>query len=223
MIELEQSSSETVQCYAHSFTSAIRLGSKHTVVGSLSNITNGGPSASLLVNLAVWKNLTSTLYQHGTPILSFSPQNTTPYLNGVHLSWDTPGSGVSSAYINFNLSLSDQDANLQTQYALNITTSVIQDGKYRTLQGDEKQVNVTCYIYNEAHPALAENITIYYDYMGTWLRADNQTTYTHLDYGNGTYSISFEATIPGSSVNVQAFIDDLRGIHVRTNSTCTEV
>lgn len=214
---------ETKSSHVNSFVLAIRLGSRHAVIGSLANVTNGGSYSFLTANLAKWENFTSNMYQLGKPILNFSPKNTTPYTNGVYLSWGVTGFAVSSAYVDFNFSLSDQEADVQTQYAINVTTSITQEAMFRSLQGDNKQVNVTCNVFNEGSPALAENVTICYDYMGIWYRADTLDVYNFFDYGNGTYSISFEANIPGSSVNVQAFVDDLRGIFVRTVTTCTEL
>jgi hypothetical protein len=214
---------EMKSTHANSFVSAIRLGSKHAIIGSLANITNGGLNSILRTNLAKWENFTSNMYQLGKPILSFSLKNTIPYTNGVYLSWGITGFAVSSAYVDFNLSLSDQEAEVQTQYAINVTTSITQEATFRVLQGDNKQVNVTCNVFNEGKPALAENITICYDYMGIWYRADTLNVYDFFDYGNGTYSISFEANIPGSSVIIQVFVDDLRGIFVKAAITCTEL
>lgn len=206
----------------NSFVSAIRLGSEHVVVGSLANVTMGGSSLILSSNLEKWKNFTSNMFQLGKPNLNFSVRNTTPYINGVYLSWGVTGFGVSSAYVDFNFSLSDQETDVQTQYIVNVTTSITQEAVFRSLQGDIKQVNVTCNILNEDSPALAKNVTICYDYLGVWYRADTQNVYNFLDYGNGTYFISFEASIPGSPVNVQSFVDDLRGISVRAVATCNE-
>ena len=222
IIEVSKAFVETESSHVNSFVSAIRLGSKHIVTGSLANITMGGSNSILLTNLAKWKNLTSNMFQLGKAILNFSPKNATPYTKGVYLSWGVTGFGISSAYVDFNFSLSDQKVAVQTQYNINVTTSITQEAEYRILQGDSKQVNVTCNVFNEGSPALAENVTICYDYMGIWYRADTQGVYNFLDYGNGTYSISFEANIPGSPVKVQAFIDDLRGISVRAVTTCIE-
>jgi hypothetical protein len=108
-------------------------------------------------------------------------------------------------------------------YALNITTSLVVEGVYRTLAGNVKEINVTCNLYNEGNPVLAQNMTIFYESSGSWLHADERSNYSLVDYGNGTYRISFEAEVLEESVNVSTQVYDLREIYVQTNTTCTNL
>jgi len=210
---------ETGSIRVNDFVLAVKLGSKHAITGSLASISAESDSSVLFANLEGWASFTGGFYQFGKPVLNFTLKNTSLYTNGIYLAWGTDGFGVSSAYVDFNFSLSDGQVNIQLPYAVNVTTSLVVDGVCRTLMGNLKQINVTCNVLNEGTPALAENVTVVY-YSGSWLRANEQIGYSFADYGNGTYLISFEADIPEESVNVSAQIYDLREIYVKANATC---
>ncbi len=212
----------TESSHIKDFVLAVRLGSEHVVVGSLVNITTEGYNSTLSTNLGRWVNLTSDLYQFGKAVLSFAVKNITPYADGVHLSWGASGSGVSSAYVDFNFTLSDRQADIQLSYDVNITTSLTDEGSYRRLTGDWKQINLTCNVMNEGAPALIKNMTIYYEDSGSWIPADQQQNYSFTDYGNGTYLTTFEVSLSEDSINVSAQVYDLRQIYVQANTTCTE-
>ena len=118
-------------------------------------------------------------------------------------------------------------ADLQLEHTTNITTRLDVEGTYSKLEGTSKQVNVTCRIFNEGEPALASNLTLYYEHDGDlavqdWIPADSPTI---TDYGNGTYTISFTAETQTSDdpMLVSAHVYDLRGILVLANATCTEI
>ncbi len=218
--EVGKSLEETGSIRVNDFVLAVKLGSKHAVAGSLANVSGGGDGSVLFSNLERWAMFTGGFYQFGKPVLNFTLKNTSPYTNGIYLSWNTDGFGVSSAYADFNFSLSDGQVDVQLPYTVNVTTSLVVDGGYRALIGNVKEIKVTCNVLNEGSPALAENMTVLF-YSGSWLRADEQTGYSFADYGNGTYLISFEADIPEESINVSAQINDLREIYVQANVTCT--
>ena len=221
--EVGRSLEEVKSIRVNDFVFAVKLGSKHVVIGSLANISVGGDYSILYANLEKWAAFTESLYQFGKPVLNFALRDTLPYTNGTRLSWGTDGLGISSAYANFNFSLSDRQVNIEMPYTMNITTSLVVEAIYRTLQGNVKQINVTCNVLNERTPALAENVTVFYEDSGSWLRADEQANYVFTDYGNGTYIISFEADILQENVKVSAQVCDLREIHVQANVTCTSV
>ena len=86
----------------------------------------------------------------------------------------------------------------------------------------EKLVTLTCKVYNEREPALAKNITLYYENLGNWIEVNSSNNLSIEDYGNGTYLISFTAEIPSEDVQVSAHAYDLRDIFVRANTTCYE-
>jgi len=201
-------------------TLAMKLGSKHTLIGSLANISVGGESSTLLLNLERWAEFSGRMYQLGRPVLEFVPASSPPYTNGSHLSWTIDGLGISSAYVDFNLSVLDLQVDVQLAYAINVTTTLVEKAFYLD-QGSIKKVDVTCSVMNEGRPALAENITVLFQNSSSWVRADEQDIYGITDYGNGTYLISFEARIEQEDVRVSAQVHDLRGIYVQANVTCT--
>jgi hypothetical protein len=89
--------------------------------------------------------------------------------------------------------------------------------------GNIKQVNLTSSILNEGVPALAKNLTLYYNNSSNWIVPDSQNNYTFMDYGNGTYFTSFVADIPSENIGVSMDVFDQREINVRANVTCTEI
>ncbi len=219
--EVRNSLKETRSTRVNDFVLAVKLGSNNIVSGSLANITRGGDSSVLSENLGRWASFIDSFYLFGTPILNFTLKNTSPYINGTYLFWGTEGSGISSAYSEFNFSLVDGQVNVQLVYSVNVTTSIVVESVYRTLSGNLRQVNVTCSLMNQGKPALAETVTVLYESSGFWNRADQQSNYAFTDYGNGTYLISFEADIPETNVNVSAQVYDSRGVYVQANATST--
>jgi len=201
------------------FILAVKLGSQHVVLSSLANISSGGAESILRANLQRWKAFIEGSYEFGRPTLSFSLVNTSSYVNGICLFWGSDGIGVSSASAKLNLSLTDQEIDAQLSYSVNVTVVLTVGGQYRAMEGQTKQTNVTINLLDEDGSTLARDITIFYESQGTWFAAD----YLSMDYGNGTYLLSFEADVPDSVLNVSAYIRDLRGVAVQANATCSEV
>ncbi len=201
---------------------AMKLGSKHVVIGSLANISSGGERSTLLLNLEKWAEFSGNMYQLGRPILEFVPSSESPYINGTYSSWAADGVGVSSAYVDFNLSILDLQVDVQLAYAVNITTALVERAFYSE-QGGIKEVYVSCTVMNEGSPALAKSITVWFQNASSWLRAEDQVGYGVTDYGNGTYLVSFEARIDQENVTVSTKVHDERGIYVQANATCTEL
>jgi len=202
------------------FILAVRLGSKHVVVGSLANVSQGGTSQTLGINLKRLSSFVGGLYQSGKCILNFTLREITPYSSGIWISWGTNGLGVSGAYANFTLQLLDRGTDVNLKYAINVTTTLSIQGTYKEMQGNSKQVNVTCNLLNEGKPALAENLTLYYKNLDDWLTPGPQNNYTIIDYGNGTYFMSFVADISSTTVEVSVHASDQREISVQANATC---
>lgn len=210
--------------HVNDFVLAVKLGSEHVVTGSLANISRGGDDAVLQSNLKSWASFLGGFYQLGMPVLNFALADASPYVNGTQVSWGVEGFGITSAYSEFNFSLHDGEVSVQLSYAVNLTTSLLVEGAYRTLPGDIMQVNVTCHLLNEGDSALAENVTLFYEKSGVWLRADAKDSYSFTDYGNGTYLIVYDQEyLPFETVNVSAQFYDLREIYVQANVTCTEI
>ena len=205
------------------FIFTVRLGSKHVVVGSLANVSQGGANQTLGINLEKWSSFVGRQYKFGRCILNSTLKETAPYSSGIWIFWGTNGLGISGACANFTLKLLDRGVDVNLEYTINITTTLLIQGTYEQMQGNSKQVNVTCNLLNEGNPALAENITLSYKDLDDWLTPGPQNNYTVIDYGNGTYFMSFAADISSSTVEVSVHASDQREIHAQTNTTCTEI
>jgi len=213
----------SIQNTANSDFLAATLSTKNTLISALANASNGGDKESLTRNL---NRLAAVLHTHSYDAefdLSFAPLNSSPYEDGMWISWGEDGSGVSSAYVSFTINVSASAANYHSDYETNITTAVQIQGVY-TGGGSEKIVNVTCTVYDENGPALASRIDIFYQNQTdeSWLKVDWQNNPAIVDYGNGTYAISFQSHSQ-EPVRVSAQINDLRGIYVMANATCTQL
>jgi hypothetical protein len=105
---------------------------------------------------------------------------------------------------------------------VNVTTALLISSVNHGLNETARQVDVTINFLNEAYPALAEQITVYYRVSGTWLIPGSASGYRLQSYGNGTYVASFTATATLiDEVSVHAI--DCRGIYVQANVTSTEI
>jgi len=192
-------------------------------VGSLANISQGGANQNLEINLENWSSFVGRQYQLGKYILNFTSKDTAQYSSGIWISWGANGSGVSGAYANFTLKLLDRGTEINQTYAINVTTTLSIHGSYRVIGGNTKQVNVTSNLLNEGVPALAKNLTLYYNNSSNWIVPDSQNNYAFIDYGNGTYFTSFVADIPSENIEVSTHVFDQREINVQANVTCTEI
>jgi len=205
------------------FVLNIKLSSRHIVIGALANASNGGSISVLELNLQRWASLIDKQYRFGKSILNYTLEQNSPYSSGIWMDWGTNGLGVSSAAVNFAYKLSGREMNLNQSYFLNITTTLLVESTYRGMLGNDKQINVTIRLLNEANAALAKQIIIYYYSEGNWLIPTQVNNYSILDYGNGTYLASFTASIPGQDVQVSAHVVDQREIYVRANATSTQI
>jgi hypothetical protein len=204
------------------YIATIKLGSQNVVAGSLSNISKNGASSVLAANLARWATLVNTQSQFGRSTLSYEEEESLPYSSGIWLSWNTQGYGVSSSVVHFAFNLSDREVEAELSYVINVTTSLNVEGTWRTILGDEKQVNFTINLLNEGKPALAHQITLYYRFSTSWLVPNASNNYAITDYGNGTYRASFNVSIPSPRVEVSLSVIDQRQILVKANATCIQ-
>jgi len=209
---VEQNSQGSLQ--TANFIPVIKQCTRNALISSLANISNGGSRTVLSANLEELAETLRSLKQQAIFQLAFSLHNDSNYESGVWLLWSAEGFGVSSVYTNFELSVQGAE-NLELNYALNITTTVLVEGFYIG-NGDEKNVTLMCRIYNEGNPAQAKNISIFYELDEAWVPANPLV----LDFGNGTYIISFTALITSNNVHISAQVTDLRGIFSYANATC---
>ncbi len=200
---------------------------KQTLISSLSNITNGGETSVLASNLARLESaLTSQSYSAILKIED-TPLNSAPYQNGVWISWGTSGQGISSSYVSFVFSSSSPSASASLAYSVNVTSQVNVNGDYLMLEGTQKHVSLTVEVFNEGKPALARNFSVYYEHDGSliveeWIKVEAPSI---TDFGNGTYSISFNADTKNRNnpVLVSLYCHDQREVLVKTSVECTNI
>jgi hypothetical protein len=222
ILEVGKISGEMNSGALNDFMLDVKLGSRHAIIGSLANTSNGGSGSILEENLLKWADFIGGQYLQGKNTMDFTLEETAPYSSGIWLSWGTNGYGVSSAYAEFVHVLDGREANVDLSYSVNITTTLVISSVNQGLNETARQVDVTINVLNEAYPALTEQIMVYYRVSSTWLIPDLANGYRLQDYGNGTYVASFTAIAPLiDEVSVHAL--DCRGIYVQTNVTSTEI
>jgi hypothetical protein len=204
------------------FILALKQASRNTMISSLANASNGREKTVLETNLKKLSEVVRSLNNFGLSQLDFTVFNNSVYDSGIRLSWNTSDLGVSSACANLILKIDGMGTNMTAAYAYNITTMITLNGYYTRLSGNEKQMNLTCRIYNEEKGALANELDIFYERFGSWIAVNSSSNLDIIDYGNSTYTISFTADIPSNSVQVSVNAYDLRSIFVQANTTCNE-
>ena len=196
----------------------IRLGSRRVVEASLANVTWGGSTQVLADNLERWSSFLEEEYRLGSCLLTATPRSTAPYSSGLWISWGSDGTGISSAYSIFDLKLTGKGAGVNLTQAVEVTTMLLVSGSFTRITGNIKAVSVTCRLFNEGTPALAQNITLLYLKLGAWTDPTVLPDYSYTDYGNGTYLFSFTDEIPGDHVTVSAQCYDRRTIYVQAEA-----
>jgi hypothetical protein len=204
------------------FVLALKQSTRNAMISSLANVSNGGEKNVLATNLDRLSQVFRSVNNLGFCQLAFTPLNDSNYDSGTWLSWNISDIGVSSVYANCTLEVYGMAMNVTLNYAVNVTSTITINGYYTRLSGDEKLMNLTCNVYNEGKPALAKNMTFFYERLGSWLPVDLSDNLSITDYGNGTYRISFTVTTPSNTVQVSAHVYDVRDIFVQANTTCYE-
>jgi hypothetical protein len=204
------------------FVLALKQGTRNAMISSLANVSNGGEKTVLTANLNRLSQVFGSINSLGICQLTFTPLNDSGYDSGTWLSWNISDMGVSSVYADFTLGVFGMAMNATLSYAVNVTSTIAINGYYTRLSGDEKLVNLTYNVYNEGTPALAKSVTFFYEAFGSWLPVAPLDYLSTVDYGNGTYRISFTVATPSSAVQVSAHVHDSRDILVQANTTCYE-
>jgi hypothetical protein len=201
----------------------VKQGSTHVVVGSLANISNGGSENILDLNLREWASFIGNQYLHGKSVLNYTLQESLPYSSGIWLYRGTSGVGVSSTYANFTHEVSGLREEIQQSYFTNVTTSLMISSTNHMLNATAREITITLHVFNEAVPALARQVTVYYRVSNNWFIPNESNDFAFQNHGNGTYVASFIATFPTADVEVSTHVIDQRGIFVLANMTSTEV
>jgi hypothetical protein len=199
---------------------AIKTGLRNTVISALANASKGGEKTVLAKNLERLSSAYRRVYQYGICQISYKLLNSSEYESGIKLSWTNSGLGVSSAHVAFTLKIFGLTSNITVDDAVNVTTAIIIGGYY-TVNGDggTKRVSLTCHVLNEEKPAQAKNITIYYEEFGVWIPVSDLS---FIEWGNGTYTLSFTVTNASETVHVSVHLTDARNIFVMANATCSQ-
>jgi hypothetical protein len=217
--ELSKESNSQSSLPIANFIPIIKQCTKNALISSLANISNGGSKTVLATNLDELSEILRSLRQPAIFQLMFDLLNNSDYEFGVRLSYGE-GFGISSAYANFTVNIQGLK-NVELEYASNITTKVLVEGYY-IRNGDEKNVTLTCKVYNEGEPALARKISLFYELGGIWVPVTPLDNLSTVDFGDGTYVLSFTTISSSENIQVSAHVYDLRGIFVYANTTCTE-
>jgi len=203
-----------------------RLGTTHSIISALANITNGGDIGILTEDLDYFKAVAGNHSYDTIAKLEYNQSNVSPYQDGVWISWGQDGVGISGAHVDFALNCSGLSSTLFAEYSVNITSAISVNGNYASVNGSLKATNVTFNLLNEGKPALARNFTLYYEQDGSlstedWITAQSPSV---VDYGNGTYLISFTAETlhPSDPLMVSLHCQDSRSIFIRANLTCVQ-
>jgi len=194
---------------------------RNTLISALANITNGGNTGILTddlneLNAAITNDSYQAMLQ-----MNYNPLNTAPYQNGIWLSWGTHGYGVSSAYVSCVLDSSAPSSSSNLEYDVNVTSEAILSGNYLQLNATFTQVNLAVNVFNEGKPALAQNLTFYFENATyCWVKVNSPNI---TDFENGTYLVSFigETEPANDLLPVSMICLDQRGIIVEANATCT--
>jgi hypothetical protein len=204
-----------------SIFSAYQQAARNTLISALANATNGGSPSVLTTDLDELKSaITSNSYQS---ILQMNLTSLTdaPYQKGVCISWGANGQGISSACVVVETESTGRTSTSISDYVVNVTSGVNLSGN--SLQLDNStQVNLTVKVQNEGSPALAQNLSFYYeDVADAWTKVNSPIV---SDFGNGTYTASFTSEIDQLffPLHVSAVCEDQRGIVVVANATCTQ-
>jgi len=195
----------------------------NTLTSALANVTNGGDTGILRTDLDELSSTIENDSYDGILDLQFTPLNSSLYQNGIYISWGSNGTGISSAFVSFLINFSGPYDNSYSEYEANVTTAIAIESTI-TGNGPEKDVNVTCTMLNEEDSALASDITIYYqnETSGPWTTVLPSDNLISIDYGNGTYFMSFTVSAQ-NTLQVSAQAHDLRNILVIANTTSVEV
>lgn len=201
---------------------SIEQGSRHVVVASLINVSQGGSVSNFVYNLNRWESFVASDYKLGRCTLNSTRDSESPYSGGIWLSWGTEGMGVSSASAVIEMDLSGRGVEVIWSFTENINTTMLVSGRWETVLGNVKRVMVFVNILNEGSPALAGSINLMY-LRGGWRDPALLDDYVQTDYGNGTYRFSFSDKLPAVSeiiIRVQAY--DRRGVFVQADATLFE-
>lgn len=198
---------------------AIKQSTRNAMISSLANVSNGGLNTTLAADLNSLLTSIRNTQQFGLCTLRFTLQNDSTYASGIRLLRGN-GSGISSSRANFTLTVDSSTGELTMPYSINITSSITVNGYYSTVEGNQKRVNLTIAVFNDGTPALAKNITVYYNNTGSWAQVNGSNEPSLTDYGTGTYRLGFTVVASENPVEVWVRVQDYRNVFVSAEEAC---
>jgi len=117
-------------------------------------------------------------YQFGRCDLDTQVASQAPYSDGIWIDWGTTGKGTSSAFAEFNMSLSGRGVEVDHNFEVNTTTTAIVSGNFTQVNNQNKLVTCIVNILNEGKPSLAGTITIFYLQKQIWEDASMSGDYS---------------------------------------------
>ena len=207
---------------SNSVFSAVKIGATHTMISALANITADGSPTILAQDLSEFGLILSHQSLNAILSMNYTLNHILPYNNGVWVSWENDGQGISSAHVSFFLNYLSTDSEQQSEFDVNVTTEINIAGYY-VLDGNITHVSVTFTLLNEGTPALANYFTVRYQTndsssMGEWI---NPTYSSIQNFGNGTQLVHFSIANQTRTepLPVSVYARDLRGVSVMANAT----
>ncbi len=110
----------------------------NTMISALANATGGSNPNILGTDLAELKTVILANSYQAMLTMDYSTLNSNGYKNGLLISWDTNGQGVSSACASFVFASSSHSANSNIEYTLNVTSAMNSSGTCRQINDTYK-------------------------------------------------------------------------------------
>ena len=192
---------------------------RSSLVSALANISAGGNPSILASDLAQLKSVILAHSYESQLTLDYTLFNNSGYSNGVLISWNSTGNGISSVYALVSCTSLSQHGSSAVSYAVNITSRIYVTGYFTRINNTHNQVNLVINLTSESGPMLAERFVFGYFNSNQWV---TETSPTIINYGNGTYDVTFVATTGPKikTLDISTLSLDNRGTTVCANVTC---
>ena len=182
----------------------------------------GEAGASLASYLVRWESFVAGDYAYGLCYLNSTPISQAPYSDGIWIDWGVDGVGVTGACADYTFNIAGRGAEADLSFTVNTTSRVQLSGSYEDMGGDSKAVTVTIQLTVDGSPALNRDVTPEANVSNGWTDMTALSDYAEEDHGNGAYTYTFTADIPGSDVPVRFMVHDRRGVYVIAEVTLNE-
>ncbi len=97
---------------------AVKQAATNTIISAMANISNGGNPTIISNNLNRLKSVISDNSYNSLINFNFTISNTSPYTDGVLISWNSNGEGITSISVDFSMNTSGISSNYYTEYSI---------------------------------------------------------------------------------------------------------